>query len=204
MKPGSRRTPARDPAAAAGPVLPVEHIASSLLGQPYATLDPAAQRVALHVARRKRLGPRPAAEPPPPADRGARAADALTAFGGSWRFVGLFTATVLAWLLLNVLLLARLGSAFDPYPFILLNLVLSTMAAIQAPILLMSQNRQAEKDRVKLDGDYEVNLKAELEILLLHQKLDRLQHEQWHELLALQREQLDLLRHLRLPRVAEA
>jgi hypothetical protein len=91
---------------------------------------------------------------------------------------------------LNTWVLARHDKAFDPYPYILLNLFLSMLAAIQAPIILMSQNRQSEKDRVNAEHDYEVNLKAELEIMLLHDKLDLLREGQWRELLALQREQL--------------
>jgi uncharacterized membrane protein len=93
-------------------------------------------------------------------------------------------------------LLARQGSTFDPYPFILLNLFLSMLAAIQAPVILMSQNRQAEKDRLSAAHDYEVNLKAELEIMLLHEKIDQLRQTQWAELLHLQRQQLQLLQSL--------
>jgi uncharacterized membrane protein len=85
------------------------------------------------------------------------------------------------------------GRAFDPYPYILLNLFLSMLAAIQAPIILMSQNRQSDKDRLGAEHDYEVNLKAELEIMLLHEKLDSLRHTQWEELLAIQKKQLQLL-----------
>ncbi len=121
---------------------------------------------------------------------GARAADAVAGFGGSWTFVLLFIFTMLAWQ----------GHTFDPYPYILLNLVLSMLAAIQAPIILMSQNRQSDKDRVRSEHDYEVNLKAELEIMLLHDKIDQLQNQQWHELLALQREQLQLLEGLLIQR----
>jgi uncharacterized membrane protein len=89
--------------------------------------------------------------------------------------------------------LVRLHDVFDPYPYILLNLFLSMLAAIQAPIILMSQNRQAEKDRLNAEHDYEVNLKAELEIMLLHEKMDLLRQGQWAELLKLQTEQLQLL-----------
>ena len=100
---------------------------------------------------------------------------------------------MVVWVGAHALLLATRGSTFDPYPYILLNLFLSMLAAIQAPIILMSQNRQAERDRTSAAHDYEVNLKAELEIMLLHDKLDELRETQWAELLRLQREQLDLL-----------
>ncbi|MDH0495769.1 DUF1003 domain-containing protein [Comamonas aquatica] len=127
---------------------------------------------------------------------GQRAADAVAGFGGSWTFVLLFGLTMLVWVSMNAWLLAWQGHTFDPYPYILLNLVLSMLAAIQAPIILMSQNRQADKDRVRSEHDYEVNLKAELEIMMLHDKIDQLQKNQWTELIALQREQLHLLADL--------
>lgn len=123
---------------------------------------------------------------------GARLADRIASFGGSWSFIGLFFAVLAAWMLYNV----ETSPPFDPYPFILLNLVLSCLAAIQAPIILMSQNRQAEKDRLHAKADYEVNLKAELEILALHEKLDALRERAWEDLLQLQRRQLDLLERL--------
>src|SRR4029453_9191078 len=121
---------------------------------------------------------------------------AVARFGGSWVFIGLFALTMVVWVGLNTWVLARHDKAFDPYPYILLNLFLSMLAAIQAPIILMSQNRQSEKDRVNAGHDYEVNLKSELEIMLLHDKLDLLREGQWRELLALQREQLKLLQDL--------
>ncbi len=102
---------------------------------------------------------------------GQRIADKVAAFGGSWTFIIVFTVILLVWMAINVYLAAR---AFDPYPFILLNLVLSSLAAFQAPVIMMSQNRQAQKDRLKGDLDYEVNLKAELEVAQLHNKVDRL------------------------------
>lgn len=94
---------------------------------------------------------------------------------------------------LNAYLLVSRGKTFDPYPYILLNLFLSMLAAIQAPVILMSQNRQSEKDRISAEHDYEVNLKAELEIMLLHEKMDLLREKQWDELLQIQKEQLKLL-----------
>ena len=102
---------------------------------------------------------------------GQRAADSIAKFAGSWAFIFSFTGVLLAWMILNVLLAAK---AFDPYPFILLNLVLSCVAAIQAPLIMMSQNRQEEKDRARAENDYKVNLKTEIMIEALHDKLNRI------------------------------
>ncbi|RZJ26936.1 MAG: DUF1003 domain-containing protein, partial [Haliea sp.] len=122
--------------------------------------------------------------------------DAVASFGGSWTFIMLFGITLVAWVVLNSLILVRYGRSFDPYPYILLNLFLSMLASIQAPIILMSQNRQAQKDRQVAAHDYEVNLKAELEIMLLHEKVDLLREGQWGELLAIQQEQIRLMTQL--------
>ena len=103
---------------------------------------------------------------------GDRLADKVAAIGGSWGFIIAFSLILFGWMLLNSDVLSRWGMAFDPYPFIFLNLMLSTLAAIQAPVIMMSQNRQASKDRLAASLDYEVNLRAELEILRLHEKLD--------------------------------
>ena len=103
---------------------------------------------------------------------------------------------LLAWVAVNTVVLTGRSQVFDPYPYILLNLVLSMLAAIQAPIILMSNNRQSEKDRAHAEHDYEVNLKAELEIMLLHEKFDQLRQQQWTELLALQHQQIALLAKL--------
>ena len=127
---------------------------------------------------------------------GQRLADKVAMFGGSWTFIIIFAAILLAWVLLNALLLARRGDTFDPYPYILLNLFLSMLAAIQAPIILMSQNRQSVKDRLDAAHDYEVNLKAELEILSLHEKIDELREKKWVELIRMQQEQIRLLTQL--------
>lgn len=124
---------------------------------------------------------------------GERVSDALTAFGGSWTFILLFLGVLGAWVLSNTVILTHWGRAFDPYPFIFLNLVLSMIAALQAPVIMMSQNRQAANDRLAAEHDYEVNLKAELEILALHEKLDALRERQWAELVAMQQEQIQLL-----------
>jgi len=127
---------------------------------------------------------------------GQKLADKVASFGGSWTFISIFGGVLLAWILLNSLILARSDSSFDPYPYILLNLFLSMLAAVQAPIILMSQNRHSVKDRLDAAHDYEVNLKAELEILGLHEKLDELRDSKWSELILLQQEQIKLLTQL--------
>jgi uncharacterized membrane protein len=173
-----------------------EDIASKLLGVPFDHLDERARRVTRHVARRQHIARNTTADFDAPSTTGQRAADAVAAFGGSWTFVGLFAFAMVAWVGVNVALLVRQGHTFDPYPFILLNLFLSMLAAIQAPVILMSQNRQAQKDRISAEHDYEVNLKAELEIMLLHEKIDELRESKWQALLQTQQEQLALLGQL--------
>jgi uncharacterized membrane protein len=125
---------------------------------------------------------------------GERIADKVAEFGGSWRFIIIFGCILLFWIALNSLIL--LTRPFDPYPYILLNLVLSCLAAIQAPIIMMSQNRQEDKDRMRAEHDYRVNLKAELEIRHLNEKMDHLLQKQWHRLLEIQQIQLDLMEEL--------
>jgi uncharacterized membrane protein len=127
---------------------------------------------------------------------GDRLADRVAKFGGSWTFIILFLGTLVAWAGLNSIVLAWYSTAFDPYPYIFLNLMLSMLAALQAPVILMSQNRQAARDRLAAGHDYEVNLKAELEIMGLHEKLDRIRSEHLEELLRAQQEQLGLLTQL--------
>ncbi|EOS7734653.1 DUF1003 domain-containing protein [Enterococcus hirae] len=125
---------------------------------------------------------------------GQKSADAIAKFGGSWPFIFLFVVILGSWILLNTL--HFFGLSFDRYPFILLNLVLSCLAAIQAPIIMMSQNRQAARDRIAADHDYQTNLKAELEISLLHEKIDYLMSQQWQQMLELQQLQIELLTQL--------
>ncbi len=125
---------------------------------------------------------------------GERLSDHLAEFGGSWTFIVIFALMMLGWILLNTFLVIR--RPFDPYPFILLNLVLSCLAAIQAPIIMMSQNRQEAKDRLRSEYDYRVNLKAELEIRLLHAKVDQLLTHQWQRLLEIQELQIELMENL--------
>lgn len=170
--------------------------ARKLFGMPYDQLDKSAQKVTRHVLARTHITKNIVRDAELQATRGQRAADAVAAFGGSWVFIGLFALTLLVWIALNSFILLSHNEAFDPYPYILLNLVLSMLAAIQAPIILMSQNRQAEKDRQTAQHDYEVNLKAELEIMLLHEKMDMLREGQWNTLLDIQNQQLALLTRL--------
>lgn len=125
---------------------------------------------------------------------GERLADKMAAFGGSWKFIILFTVILVIWMGINALMLQ--DKAFDPYPFILLNLVLSSIAALQAPVIMMSQNRQAEKDRLREEHDYKTNLKAELEIRMLHEKMDKLMTSQWQRLIEIQQIQMDYMQQL--------
>jgi uncharacterized membrane protein len=127
---------------------------------------------------------------------GQRLADRVAAFGGSWPFIMIFCGFLIAWMLLNSLILVERRASFDPFPYILLNLILSMLAALQAPVIMMSQNRQAAKDRLDASHDYEVNLKAELEILDLQEKLDGLCDKQLAELVTLQQEQIRLMKQL--------
>ena len=121
---------------------------------------------------------------------GDRMADGIASFGGSWAFILSFLGFLAVWVIANIVL--AMG-AFDPYPFIFLNLMLSMLAALQAPIIMMSQNRQAEKDRLAAAHDYEVNLKAEVEIMALHDKLDQMRAQELRALVDKQQEQIELL-----------
>jgi len=133
-------------------------------------------------------------EPPETGSVGARVADSVARVGGSWPFVLSFIGLLLVWTSANTLVLHDRG--FDPYPYILLNLVLSCVAAFQAPIIMMSQNRAETRDRKRADGDYRVNLKAEIEVAALHDKLDHVLHTQYEELIELQEAELDLLEQI--------
>jgi uncharacterized membrane protein len=125
---------------------------------------------------------------------GDRLSDNVAKFGGSWRFIIFFGTVLLVWILANSYVLLK--RPFDPYPFILLNLLLSCLAAIQAPVIMMSQNRQEAKDRLRAEHDYQVNLKAEIEIRQLHIKIDQLMNHFWHRLLEIQHVQTELLEDL--------
>jgi uncharacterized membrane protein len=125
---------------------------------------------------------------------GERMADRVADFGGSWRFVTIFGAVLVVWVGINSVVL--LWRPFDPYPFILLNLILSCLAAIQAPVIMMSQNRQETKDRLRSEHDYVINLRAELEIRHLHAKIDQLMNHQWQRLMEIQEIQMELMEQL--------
>lgn len=125
---------------------------------------------------------------------GQRLADSVATFGGSWTFIIIFGSFLFVWILLNVFFLTK--GPFDPYPFILLNLILSCIAALQAPIIMMSQNRQEEKDRERAKQDYMINLKSELEIRTLHEKLDHLVIRQQSDLFEIQQVQIQMLRDI--------
>ena len=122
---------------------------------------------------------------------GQKIADNVAAFGGSWKFIIIFGFFILVWITANIYLLLNKG--FDPYPFILLNLILSCLAALQAPVIMMSQNRQEEKDRERAKKDYMINLKSELEIRMLHEKLDHLIMHQQEELIEIQKVQIEMM-----------
>ncbi|HQR31337.1 MAG TPA: DUF1003 domain-containing protein [Blastocatellia bacterium] len=125
---------------------------------------------------------------------GQRVADHVASFGGSWTFIFLFLGFLVAWMLFNTFVLMQ--RAYDPYPYILLNLILSCIAALQAPVIMMSQNRMAAKDREQATHDYEVNIKAELEILQLHEQLTELRERDWITLIEMQQKQIELLERL--------
>jgi len=125
---------------------------------------------------------------------GEKLADKVASFGGSWAFIIVFFSFIMIWIFINILFIAT--KPFDPYPFILLNLILSCLAAIQAPIIMMSQNRQEQKDRIRGEHDYKINLKAELEIKLLSEKIDHLLVNQNKKLLEIQELQTDYLEDL--------
>jgi len=125
---------------------------------------------------------------------GERLSDRIAEFGGSWKFLISFGAVIFVWIAANVVLLAT--RAFDPYPFILLNLILSCLAAVQAPVIMMSQNRAEARDRLRAENDYKINLKAELEIRHLHEKIDHLLRRQYNRLFEIQQIQIELLEEL--------
>ncbi|MDH2327100.1 DUF1003 domain-containing protein [Cereibacter sp. SYSU M97828] len=150
----------------------IQQLAQRLLQSDTAGLSPREGRVLKAIARRHSLTANSNDVIGNEATFGQRLADRVAGFGGSWTFIIAFAAVLAVWVAINTALLP-LRDVFDPYPFVFLNLVLSMLAAIQAPVIMMSQNRQGMKDRTTANNDYEVNLKAELEIMHLHEKLDR-------------------------------
>ena len=161
----------------------VADLSLRLLGRAYDQLDRGERRVIRAIAERaptsRSLAGGDDEEDATQASFGERLADRVAAIGGSWGFIIGFAVVLFAWMLINSKALDHLGLAFDPFPFIFLNLMLSMLAAIQAPVIMMSQNRQAAKDRLTEKLDYEINLRAELEIMRLHEKLDQMR---FHEL----------------------
>lgn len=176
----------------------IEEMAKKVFRRDWHSLLPREQRILQHFAERAVVSRDTSEVFDDQRTFGQRLADRVAAFGGSWTFIGVFAALIVLWVVLNSFILMRAGRTFDPYPYILLNLLLSMVAALQAPVIMMSQNRMAAKDRVDAAHDYEVNLKAELEILALHEKLDALRGQQWETLLDIQRDQIAILRQIAL------
>ncbi|MFT6220920.1 MAG: putative membrane protein [Candidatus Endobugula sp.] len=148
-----------------------ENLAKALLGEAYDKLGKSEQLVINSIADNTTVSENVNASYTDSLTLGQRVADRVAAFGGSWFFIGLFFFLIFIWMVINSYLLTS-GAAFDPYPYILLNLGLSSLAAFQAPIIMMSQNRQNEKDRIKQDSAFQINLKLELEVMRLNEKLD--------------------------------
>lgn len=168
-------------------------LCTNLMGKPYDALTDLQKSVIDLVASEQPTGGHPALAPD---DRSYwdRVADQVAAIGGSWSFIAGFGIVLFAWIGSNLLMTVFKMGAFDPYPFIFLNLMLSMLAAIQAPVIMMSQNRAAAKDRQAAEHDYVVNLRAELEIMHLHDKLDAVRERELVEMIQRQNETLELLR----------
>ncbi|HEX8167640.1 MAG TPA: DUF1003 domain-containing protein [Beijerinckiaceae bacterium] len=161
----------------------VTQLARQLLDSGLTRLSEREQRVIVHVAKRSQLARNVDTVLAEQQTLGERLADRVARLGGSWAFITIFTGMLILWIALNTIVLGNLVGAFDPYPYIFLNLLLSMIAALQAPVILMSQNRQAARDRLAASLDYEINLKAEVEIMALHDKLDRIRVEHLEGLL---------------------
>ena len=171
------------------------HLSLRWLGKAWDHATAAERAVLTQMLRRERTSRAPA-DVHDEDDRtfGQRVADNVARFGGSWGFIGLFLGFLVFWVVGNTWLLRT--HPWDPYPFIFLNLLLSMLAALQAPVIMMSQNRQAARDRAAAEHDYEVNLKAELEVMALHDKLDQLRTEQLAAIIEAQTRQIELLQAL--------
>lgn len=162
----------------------VKRLAKRLLEVGYDDLPARERHVLERVARRLTVSRDVRAEHDTSRTFGEHLSDTIASFGGSWTFIMIFGAAIAVWVTINTVILSYWGNGpFDPYPFILLNLFLSLVAAIQAPIIMMSQNRQASKDRMQASHDYEVNLKAEIEIMALHEKMDELRNKDMKDLI---------------------
>jgi len=152
----------------------IENLAKSLLGTPYNNLAQTEQNVIDSIADSAPIAENVNTTFHEQLSFGQRLSDRISAFGGSWTFIIIFFTVLISWMSINSLYLVSPKEAFDPYPYILLNLVLSSLAALQAPIIMMTQNRQAAKDRLDITENYKVSLKSDLEIMRLHQKIDNL------------------------------
>lgn len=152
----------------------VEQLAIQLLGKTLDELESEEAKVLQHIHHVQRTSRDASDLADEKSTFGERLSDNVARVGGSWAFIIVFALVLFGWMILNTEILGKIGKAFDPYPYIFLNLMLSTVAAIQAPIIMMSQNRQSTKDRIAASHDYEVNLRAELEIMRLHAKIDSL------------------------------
>jgi uncharacterized membrane protein len=175
---------------------PFDYLTASMqwLGTERLRIDAVAKRVLSRATERRTITEDVNRTMDDKSTYGQRLADRVAAFGGSWTFIIIFCGVLVAWVALNTLMLGK--SAVDPYPYIFLNLMLSMLAALQAPVIMMSQNRQALKDRAMAAYDYEVNLKAEVEILALHEKVDAIRNDQMMKLIAQQQLQIDMLAQL--------
>lgn len=168
----------------------LEHIIDSEMGQ----LDKVEKQVIDAIENHQLVADDLVNTPDDQSSYGQKLADKVATFGGSWTFIITFAVILLLWIVLNSVFLFNKG--FDPYPYILLNLILSCLAALQAPVIMMSQNRQEAKDRQRNEYDYKVNLKAELEIRLLHEKLDHLMMYQAEKIMEMQQMQMDYLEEM--------
>jgi uncharacterized membrane protein len=160
----------------------VEQLSEQLLNKPLAALSRKERGVLEAIVSREIVADDAGNLADEQASFGERLSDRVAAVGGSWGFIIAFAVVLFGWMLLNSEILTRVNAAFDPYPFIFLNLMLSTLAAIQAPIIMMSQNRASNKDRIAAAHDYEVNLRAEIDIIRLHEKIDLLMLEKMAQL----------------------
>ena len=173
-----------------------QELAKRVLRTEWDKLSARERRVIDAIMARANISQNPEAEGEDKRTFGERLADKIAQFGGSWTFILLFLGALACWVVLNSVILARRNATFDPYPYILLNLFLSMLASLQAPVIMMSQNRQAMKDRSDAASDYEVNLKAEIEIRRLHEKIDDIREKRWEELVEMQNQQIEYLKSM--------
>lgn len=174
----------------------LENLAKKLLRRDWAKLGERERKVLESIENRSSVARNTNRDVEDTRTFGERVADKIAKFGGSWTFMFIFAGILIFWVILNSYVLENRNETFDPYPYILLNLFLSMLAAIQAPVIMMSQNRQAARDRIDAAHDYEINLKCELEIRNLHEKFDELREGNWAKLVEMQQQQMRLLEKL--------